>query len=80
MLMQMYAYAARTHKRGICMVAVTNAGRQLGTNLGMKSHAFREDGAARWLVHYPSHTQAREGLRTGLSLAATRLDWDWSLQ
>ena len=33
--------------------AVTNAGRTLATNLGMKVHAYREEGAQRSLCYAP---------------------------
>ena len=49
LLLQAYAYAARTRKRGLCMIAVSISGRNLAQSMGFKSHAYREDGAQRWL-------------------------------
>ena len=53
LLLQAYSYAARTRRAGICMIAVTNSGRTLATNLGMSTHHFREDGATRWFCWAP---------------------------
>lgn len=53
LLLQCYAYAARTHKRGVCMVAVTTGGRNLATGMGFSSHQYRDDGATRWLCWAP---------------------------
>ena len=42
LLTQAYLYAARTKRKGLAMIAVTNGGLKLGTTLGMKKHKYKE--------------------------------------
>lgn len=51
MLLNILTTAMKNKKDGICMVAVTRAGKQLGRNFGMSYHSYTEDGASREL-HY----------------------------
>ena len=71
LLMQVYAYAARTTKRGICMIAVTNSGRTLATNMGMRIHQFRESGATRWFCHAPIGSLRLSTITNKLNIGAS---------
>lgn len=51
MMLTLAVYAARSKYAGIAMVAVSKKGIALGRNFGCESHAYREDGAARQLMH-----------------------------
>ena len=71
LLMQVYAYAARTNRRGICMIAVTNSGRTLATNIGMSTHQFRESGATRWFCWAPIGSLRLRTITNKLNIGAS---------